>query len=161
MAFDLPLHSYYEFEIDAPYEEVFALLSDVPAALGLHPNTQTVIDQGEGVYRCETKKLGTEKHKMQTIYTCQYSTDKASGTITWTPVANGGNSEVDGRFDITDQGTTTRVVMDIKSVMHLPLPGLLKGMAERLIKAENHRLSKLYIDNLIGKFGSGRLIHPT
>lgn len=53
-------------------------------------------DLGAGVYRWEMQKVGTAQVNLQTVHASKYRSDKAKGTVTWTPVEGIGNALVGG-----------------------------------------------------------------
>ena len=76
----------YEFEVKAKAADVFAVLSDVPASASFFPKVDKLVDMGGGTYRWEMAKIGVASIKLQTIYASNYVSDKAKGTVVWTPV---------------------------------------------------------------------------
>ncbi len=158
MAIALDLDTQYEFEVTAPFDDVFDLLSDVPLASSLHPTHEKTIDLGNGVYQWEMKKYGTEKIYMQTVYACQYTADRTTGVIAWTPVPGIGNASVEGFFKLTPQAQGTRVEAKIRSVATLPVPAFMKGLALQMVASENRKLNEKYINKLIERFRGGRML---
>ncbi len=158
MSITLELDTRYAFELSAPVDVVFDGLSDIPWASSLHPTHARTLDLGDGVYQWEMKRYGTEKIHIQTIYACRYTADKASGLIRWTPVAEIGNAKVEGFFKLTPSGEMTHVEVQITSMATLPVPALMKGLAMKMVAAENRKLNEKYINNLIEHFGGGRML---
>lgn len=159
MALTVQFDNTYEFEIDAPAEQVFALLADIPSASGHHPGLDRVVDLGGGDYRWEMKKLGTEQHNIQTRYTSRYVADAARGTVAWTKLnAKGDNAWVDGSFTITSQNATTHVRLQTNGELTLPLPSLMKILVVPFAREENRKLNEMYVDSLIAHFGAGRRV---
>lgn len=158
MSITLDLATQYEFEVSAPYDEVFGFLSDVPLASSLHPTHEQTIDLGGGVYEWKMKRYGTEKIHVQTVYACLYTSDHASGLIRWTPVAGIGNATVDGFFRLAPQSHGTRVEARINSAATLPVPAFMKGLVLQIVATENRKLNEKYIKNIIDRFGGGRML---
>lgn len=159
MSLQLDIESLYSFEVNASYEDVFNLLSDIPRASRLHPTLDKVVDLGNGVYRWEMKKYGTEKINIQTIYTCYYVADREAGSITWTPAPGDGNALVDGCFKLARLPQGTRVDAHIKSIATLPIPAFMKKLVIQVIANEGKKLNEKYINQLIQEFGGGRMLH--
>ncbi len=86
----------YEFDVKASAKEVFDLLSDVPTSVSYFPKVDKLTDLGDGVYRWEMAKVGTAQVNIQTIYASKYVSNRAKGTVVWTPVKGEGNALVGG-----------------------------------------------------------------
>ena len=144
----------YEFEVRAKFEEVFALLSDVPRSVSHFPKVDRLTHLGDGVYKLEMRKVGTEQVNLQTVYASRYVSDKAMGTVTWTPVDGVGNALVGGSWKITDhKGRFTNCVLNIEGTLEVPLPGLMKPVVVPVVESEFERSVEKYIDNLVEEFG--------
>lgn len=159
MSFVLDIEARYAFEVNASFEEVFALLSDIPRASHLHPTLDRIIDLGGGKYRWEMKKFGTERFNIQTIYSCIYTADRQSGTITWKPLSGDGNALVDGSFTLKQLSQGTQVDACINSTATLPIPAVMKNLVYQFIVGESKKMNEKYIANLIREFGGGRMLH--
>ena len=154
MAVSVPIELGYEFEVRAGFDEVFGLLSDVPRSVAHFPKVDRLTDLGDGVYKWEMQKVGTAQVHLQTVYASKYASDKAQGTVTWTPVQGVGNALVGGSWKITDQkGQSTRCVLRTQGTVDVPLPGLMKPVVAPVIEGEFEKLVEKYIDNLIEVFG--------
>lgn len=158
MSLTLDFDVKYAFEVNALYDDVFALLSDVPRASGLHPTLEKIVDLGGGQYRWIMKKYGTEKINVQTIYTCHYISNYDAGTVTWKPVPGDGNALVDGCFSLTRRPLGTLVSAHINSSATLPIPAIMKKLVVQIISVENKKLNEQYIANLIQCLGGGRIL---
>ncbi len=153
MAITVDIDLGYEFAVKAPFKEVFELLSDVPASVSHFPKVEQLVDLGGGVYRWEMEKVGTAQINIQTVYASKYVADKARGVVLWTPVKGQGNALVGGSWNVTDQKTSTGLVLKITGTVDVPLPGLMKMVVVPLVKGEFEKLVEKYIDNLIKRFG--------
>jgi carbon monoxide dehydrogenase subunit G len=144
----------YEFEVKAKYDEVFAVLSDVPKSVSYFPRVEKLTDLGGGVYRWDMQKVGTAQMHIQTVYASKYGSDKTRGTVKWTPVEGVGNALVGGSWKISDnQGRSTRIVLRTEGTVDVPVPGLMKMVVEPVVASEFERLVEKYIDNLVKAFG--------
>jgi len=143
----------YEFAVKAKAADVFALLSDVPASVAHFPKVEKLTDLGRGVYQWEMEKVGTAQVNIQTVYASTYVSDKAKGTVTWTPVKGVGNALVGGSWTIVDNKKSTGVTLAIEGTIELPLPGLMKMVVAPVVEGEFEKLVEKYIDNLIRHFG--------
>ena len=153
MAFTVPIELGYEFAVKAPFEQVFAVLSDVPESVSHFPNVAQLVDLGKGVYRWEMKKVGIGAASLQTIYASKYVSDAKKGTVTWTPVEGEGNARVGGHWKVVAGRKSTAVELTIEGTVDVPLPSLTKSMVSPLVKAEFEKLVDRYVDNLIAAFG--------
>ncbi len=153
MAITVPFDLAYEFEVNAPAAEVFAVLSDVPTSASHFPKVARLVDLGGNTYRWEMEKVGTAKVNIQTIYASKYVTDKKKGTVVWTPVAGEGNAQVGGNWAITDKKKYTHLVLNISGALSVPLPALMKAIVGPIVVGENEKLVEQYIANLIKRFG--------
>ena len=143
----------YEFTVKAPFKDVWAVVSDVPTSVSFFPKVDQLTDLGGGVYRWEMEKVGTAQVNIQTVYASKYVSNKAKGTVVWTPVKGEGNALVGGSWQITDQKKATALVFNVKGTVDVPLPGLMKVVVAPVVKGEFEKLVEQYIDNLIQKFG--------
>jgi carbon monoxide dehydrogenase subunit G len=153
MAVTVSIDLGYEFEVKAKYDDVFALLSDVPASVAHFPKVENLTDMGDGVYKWEMEKVGTKEVGIQTIYASKYKSDKAKGTVTWTPVKGVGNALVGGHWKIKDNKKSTHIELKTAGEIVLPLPGLMKVVVQPVVEGEFEKLVDKYIANLIWKFG--------
>lgn len=143
----------YEFTVKAKAAEVFELLSDVPASVAHFPKVEKLTDMGGGVYQWEMEKVGTAQVNIQTIYASKYVSDKAKGTVKWTPVKGVGNALVGGGWTIVDNKKSTSIALAIQGEIDVPLPGLMKMVVAPIVEGEFEKLVEKYIDNLIKRFG--------
>lgn len=143
----------YEFDVKASAKEVFEVLSDVPTSATFYPKVQQLVDLGKGTYRWEMEKIGVGQVTLQTVYTSTYVSNKAKGTVTWTPVAGEGNAEVAGSWKVSDKKAHTHIVLQVKANIALPVPALMKVVLTPVLTAELEQLTEQYIDNLCKRFG--------
>ncbi len=153
MAITVDIDLGYEFEVKAPFREVFDVLSDVPTSASFFPKVDKLTDLGGGVYRWEMAKVGTAQVNIQTIYASKYTSNKAKGAVTWTPVEGEGNALVGGSWKMTDNKTSTALEFKVSGKVEVPLPGLMKMVVAPVVKGEFEKLVEKYIDNLIKRFG--------
>ena len=154
MAISVDIDLGYEFTVKAKAADVFAVLSDVPTSVSHFPKVEKLTDMGDGVYKWEMEKVGTAQVNIQTVYASKYVSDKAKGTVKWTPVKGIGNAQVGGSWKITDnKGKSTAIELKIKGTVDVPLPGLMKMVVGPVVEGEFEKLVDKYIANLIKKFG--------
>src|SRR4051812_7497926 len=127
----------YEFEVKAKASEVFEVLSDVPTSVSFFPKVDKLTDMGDGVYKWEMEKVGTAQVNIQTVYASKYKSDKAKGTVVWTPVKGVGNALVGGHWKLKDnKGKSTAIELKIDGTIDLPLPGLMKMVVAPVVEGE-------------------------
>jgi len=143
----------YEFDVKANAAEVFEVLSDVPTSVSHFPKVEKLTDLGGGVYQWEMAKVGTAQVNIQTVYASKYVSDKAKGSVKWTPVKGVGNALVGGQWTIVDNKKSTSVKLSIQGEIEVPLPGLMKMIVVPVVQGEFEKLVEKYIDNLIARFG--------
>jgi carbon monoxide dehydrogenase subunit G len=143
----------YEFDVKASAKEVFAVLSNVPDSASHYPKVEKLTDLGGGAYRWEMHPIGIGQFTLQTVYASKYVSNKAKGTVAWTPVKDEGNAQVSGSWKITDNKKSTHVVLQVRGELSLPFPPLMKIVAGPLVEAEFEKLTEQYIDNLCKRFG--------
>jgi carbon monoxide dehydrogenase subunit G len=153
MAISVDIDLSYEFEVKAKAADVFAVLSDVPTSVSHFPKVEKLTDMGDGVYKWEMEKVGTAQVNIQTVYASKYKSDKAKGTVVWTPVKGVGNAQVGGNWKVVDNKKSTGVTLAIKGTVDVPLPGLMKMIVGPVVEGEFEKLVDKYIANLIKKFG--------
>jgi carbon monoxide dehydrogenase subunit G len=143
----------YEFTVKAPYKRVFDVLSDVPVSVSHFPKVDKLVDLGGGIYRWEMAKVGTAQVNIQTVYASKYVSNRAKGTVVWTPVPGQGNALVGGSWKITEGKKGTAVEFKVRGTVDVALPGLMKVIVRPVVEGEFEKLVEKYIDNLIEEFG--------
>ncbi len=153
MAVTVSIDLGYEFAVKAPFDKVFAVLSDVPKSASFFPKVDKLVDLGDNAYRWEMAKIGVASISLQTVYASKYTSNKAKGSVVWTPVKGEGNAMVAGNWKITDNKTSTNIEFATKADLSLPLPGLMKMVVAPVVESEFTTMVEKYIDNLIKHFG--------
>lgn len=143
----------YEFSVKAPASEVFEVLADVPTSASHFPKVHKLVDLGSNTFRWEMEKIGLAQVNLQTIYASKYTSNKAKGTVVWTPVQGEGNALVSGSWKISDKKKSTDLVLKIEGDLSIPLPGLMKLVIAPVVEAEFEKMVEKYIDNLTKRFG--------
>lgn len=153
MAITVKIDLGYEFDVKAKAAEVFEVLSDVPTSASHFPKVEKLSDLGDGVYQWDMQKVGTSQVNIQTVYASKYVSDKAKGTVKWTPVKGVGNALVSGSWTIVDSKKSTNITLAIQGEIEVPLPGLMKMVVAPVVEGEFEKLVDKYIANLIKRFG--------
>lgn len=153
MSLTIALNLAYEFDVRAKAKDAFALLADVPKSASHYPKVAQLVDLGKNCFRWEMEPVGSGPVHVQTVYASKYVSNKAKGTIVWTPIEGEGNALVGGSWTITDHKTFTRLVLEVNGELHLPLPALMKSVAAPLVESEFEHLTERYIDNIVDALG--------
>ena len=111
------------------------------------------MDLGKGAYRWEMEKIGVASISLQTIYASQYVSNKAKGTVDWTPVPGVGNAQVSGSWRLKNNKKSTHITLQINGEIAIPLPVLMKSVVTPVVEAEFESMVEQYIANLIEEFG--------
>ena len=90
----------YEFDVKASAADVFAVLSDVPTSASFFPKVDKLVDLGGNSYRWEMEKIGVASVNLQTIYASKYVSNKAKGTVMWSPIKSEGNAAMWRRTEL-------------------------------------------------------------
>ncbi len=153
MAITVDIDLGYEFTVKAPLKEVFDLVSDVPKSASHFPKVDKLTDLGQGVYRWEMQKVGSQQVNIQTVYASKYVADRKKGTVVWTPVKGEGNALVSGSWKLAEAQKGTAIEFKVFGTVDVPLPGLMKMVVVPVVAGEFEKLVEKYIENLIKKFG--------
>lgn len=153
MAITVNIELEYDFNVKASAAEAFKLLADLPACAKHYPKVDRLVDLGGGAYRWEMEKIGVGSANIQTIYASRYVSDKAKGTVVWTPVKGEGNAEVSGNWKITGGKKSTNLVMQVSGVLTVPLPGLMKMVVVPVVKSAFESMTNQYVVNLTKQLG--------
>ena len=149
MAITIAIEISRDFDLAGSIDEVFDLLADVPRSASHFPKIDKLVDLGDNAYRWEMEKIGVDKHALQTVYACQYFSDRDKGRIWWEPVKGEGNGVVTGRWQLEPDGDgNTRVSFHTQAELSLPLPGLLKLAISPVVKHEFNSMVDTYTRNL-------------
>ncbi|HNR30209.1 MAG TPA: SRPBCC family protein [Candidatus Hydrogenedentes bacterium] len=153
MAFLVDFEIERTFEAACPRDRVFDVLADVPRSVSHFPKVDQLVEIGEGKYRWEMEKIGLDRYHIQTIYACKYVSDREKGTVKWTPVKGEGNAEVSGKWTLKAlDEKNTRITLQTKGAMTVPLPSLVKLVLAPIVRAEFTRLVDQYLKNLVVTF---------
>ena len=146
----------YEFTVKAAFKDVFDTVSNVPLSASFFPRVDQLVDLGRCAYRWEMAKVGVAQIHLQTIYASKYASDRAKGTVVWTPVKGEGNALVSGSWKVTAgkrASNGTALEFKVSGTVDVPVPGLMKMVVAPIVRNEFETLVEKYIDNLIKHFG--------
>ena len=142
-------------DVKAKPEEVLALLRVVPDSAAHFPDV-VALEPEQGGWRWTFKGVDIGPIKAQLVYACRYEVDDASMSMHWTAIEGVGNGKLDGRWRIKPgSGGGTRLFLDNRFRIELPIPGLFKNKAGKIVGGENDRQIKEYLANLKRTFDGG------
>lgn len=157
---DLSTTTDQTFTVPASPDAAFRLVADVPDSVAHFPGLEDLEPAGPATWRWRLDKVGTGRLSLQTVYTCRYAPDPDRRTVIWDAVMTGEeNARVTGSWTIDANGTGARLRLVNTLALSLPVPALMRRPAEALVRTENTRLVKQYIENLTRTLsgGDGRL----
>ena len=153
MAIAVPINISRRFMVKASVAEAFKLLADVPESVSHFPKVHHLEDLGEGRYRWEMERVGTDKIGIQVIYACKYIPNPGNSTVIWTPVAGVGNGQMSGRWSIRQTEGVTEIELQTAGEISLPIPKLMAALAKPIVASEFAGLVDTYIKNLTHTLG--------
>ena len=136
------------FRVPATPEQSFALLADVPRSISHFPNLQRLVPQGEGVYRWEMEPVAAVGVSHQLVYACRYASDAGAARVTWTPVANVGNGQIEGAWELLAEGGGTLIRFYTSGALEVPVPALFRPMAAPFVQGLFRNEVSRYLDNI-------------
>ena len=153
MTVQVPFDLAYEMSVHTDADEVYRVLADVPTSASHFPGLERLVPLGDGAYRWELARLGTDLVHVQTVYASRYVCDRHRRSVRWAPVAGVGNASVGGRWVITPRAHGTHLRLELNGELQVPMPGLSRALVVPVVRAENERLVGHYLANLARRFG--------
>jgi len=153
MATQIQVSTRREFRVKADPKQAYALLADVPGSASHYPKVKALRDLGDGAYRWEMQEIGLSGFSHQVVYACRYEEDEAGGTVRWTPVNGEGNSEISGSWRLEPEGGGTRLTLEVRGDLSVPVPWLLRSIAGPFVEREFKQQIDTYVRNLTRALG--------
>jgi len=147
MSVVIPISISLDFYTQAPIQDVFEILSDVPRSVSHFPNVEQLVSLGGEKYRWEMEKMGTQKFYFQVKYTTRYSWNEAEKWVRWYPISEG-NGEFSGSWKLQQEDEGTRVFFTNEGQLQLPVPRFAKRIANAFVRTKFQELFDMYIRNL-------------
>lgn len=142
-----------QLAVKAAPDQTFALLADVPRSVSHFPRVRQLVALGGGAYRWEMEPMGTAGISHQVVYACTYSADAAGRQVRWTPLPEVGNGRIRGRWSLQPSPAGTAIDFETDGHLEVPVPRLLKSVAEPFVLAEFARSIDAYLDALAKSLG--------
>jgi hypothetical protein len=92
---------------------------------------------------------------VQMIYGVRYAPDVEARQVSWTPMAGVGNAEVHGTWTVEPHGSGSRLTLHNCFDVQIGLPRLLRRIAEPIVRHENGRMMRAYVDNVAATLAGG------
>lgn len=154
MAVNVNVSIQKNFEVGCSAQKAFEQLADVASTTKLFPKLDQIVDLGNGKWRWEMAKIGAAGISHQVKYCVQY-TNNGSSTINWEPTAGDGNAKVSGGWVITAKGDNAcKISFQSSGEFEMPVPRLMKGIAESVVKSEFDGQVSTFIDRVKAKLES-------
>lgn len=144
----ITLDVHHQFEVETPYENVYSLLSDIPASASHFPNLQQIIQLDELSFRWELNPVGPAPYTTQPVFACMYTFTPEEGKIEWAPIRDVGNVALSGYWKIEDHHGRCKVQLWMKGDLDVPIPSLMKFVAKPLITEEFKNYIRQYVENI-------------
>lgn len=146
-------------EVPAAADDVYALLADPAQSVAHFPGLQRLVREGER-YTWYFEPKGAGPVSIQLVYAVSYTRDSTARTVSWSPVEGVGNGRSRGCWRVEPLGERrARVTLENETRIEVPLPRVLRPIAEALVARENRAIVGTYLDNLQRTLagGGGRL----
>ena len=153
MATQIQVSTCRQFGVKADAKEAFALLADVPRSASHYPGVQRFTDLGGGTYRWELEPIGVSSFSHQLVYACRFEVDEAQRTVMWTAVKGVGNTEISGSWRLAPEAGGTRLTLEIRGELTIPVPWVLQAIAGPFVDREFRQQIDTYVANLTRALG--------
>jgi len=154
MAFNVNIEVDKTLIFNAPAEEVFELLANVPESAGFFPKLQSLNKIENNTYQWLIEEIGHGGHSFQPAYTCEYKIDKENGIISWAPVWSKDNTAIKGSWVIDENEGVSSVRFQSSIVVNLPFSKLIKVIVQAIVKQKFDQILEQYLDNLQSNFSN-------
>ncbi|NKF24026.1 hypothetical protein [Solimonas marina] len=137
-------------EVDAPYEKVLPLLTDLEGTIRRFPKLRKLTKLGPNAYLWEMSTIGSKAANIahEVSYGAKYNIDAKRGEISWVPVPDRGNATIEGRFKLLDQGQRTKLTFDVRGKLReVPVPLMYRLLAPPFIQGKFTRLVDIFLEN--------------
>jgi carbon monoxide dehydrogenase subunit G len=162
----LDLHAVITKQADVAATPARALevLRDVQLSAKHMPDVESVVRIGdEEVFEWTMQKLGAGQVSLQVKYRARYTVENDGTVVRWVPIEGIGNAWAKGTWKLTPTTVKgapgTHLEFTSEFGTKLPLPWLLKGLADSVLHREYDRLLTAYVKHLCTTIegGDGRV----
>ena len=135
--------------VDAPYENVVALLGDLEGTIRRFPKLRRLRKLGNMAYVWEMSPIGSRIANIahEVSYAAQYSIDLPRGRLSWKPLSEHGNATIQGAFQIAPSGAQSRLTFDVSGELRdVPVPFMYRLVAPPFIQGKFTHLVDVFLD---------------
>ncbi len=147
MSIKIPVKFSESAKTDKPVEEVYALLSDIPKMKDLVPGLDEFKKVKKDVYRWKFKPMGMKGVSVVLEFDTKFNF-KEGKEISWESIEGSGNAEMRGKILFKKEKKGTEVNLEVEMTPEIPVPGLLKKLAEPFVKSEFERMMKILVERV-------------
>lgn len=136
-------------DIELPTAQVKTLLKDLEGTIRRFPKLRELKKLGTDQYLWEMNPIGSKianiAHEVR--YGAHYTVDAKAGVLSWTPIAKQGNASIEGAFNISAQGSGTRLEFKVKGeLFDVPVPLMYRLVAPTFIQAKFAALVDVFLE---------------
>jgi uncharacterized membrane protein len=137
-------------EVDAPYEKVLPLLSDLEGTIRRFPKLRKLTRLDSQSYLWEMETIGSSAANIahDLSYGAKYKVDVSRGVLSWTSLPGRGNALIEGCFTLLAQGDSrTRLSFDVRGrLCDVPVPLLYRPLAPPFIQGKFTRFVDIFLE---------------
>ncbi|CAN5522415.1 hypothetical protein BH23BAC4_BH23BAC4_13180 [soil metagenome] len=144
--------------VEAPPDETFDLIADLPTSLASFSKTHSVERPSEDVFVWTLNEIGPARYQQHIAYACRYGSD-GSHRVWWEPAdeeyASGlvPPDYMTGSCDISPQESGSAAHLMISADIVLDLPRMARMLAPPLVKIEFERTIDQFVKHLKHNLG--------
>lgn len=134
---------------DLPPAKVKTLLNDLETTIGRFPKLRELKKLGPDQYLWQMRAIGSKIANIahEVSYGAHYTVDAKAGVLTWKPTAKQGNASIEGAFNISAQGSGTRLEFKVKGeLFDVPVPFMYRLVAPTFIQAKFAALVDAFLE---------------
>lgn len=126
-------------DVPVPYAQAENLLRDLEGTLRRFPKLRKLIRLGENQYRWDMGTIGSRIAKIahEVSYGAQYKIDLQKGELSWKPLPDVGNAEVEGSFRVAKTSSGSRLSFKVSGELRdVPVPLMYRLIAPAFIQGK-------------------------
>lgn len=147
MGMQIPVEYSGKIKVDKSPAEVYKKLSDVKKAKKLVPGVELIKKVKENVYHWKFKPMGMKGISVTLEFDTEFTFNEPS-VVKWDSIKGSGNAEMKGEFRIKASGKGTTVDVKVEMIPDLPVPRMLRKLAEPFVKSEFEKMMKKFLTNV-------------
>lgn len=146
----VPIKIQRSIEVAAPYQDVLALLENLEATIRRFPKLKKLKKLGDLRYLWEMAPIGSKIANIlhEVSYAAHYSVDLKRGKLSWKPIPEYGNAEIEGAFQLESSGQKTRLIFNVAGELRdVPVPLMYRLVAPPFIQGKFTHLVDQFLEN--------------